>query len=206
MNLDYHLDVFYFNSIMQTKYFHHLILQYIQSNPNIIQTYCDQHERQIVFETDFNIARPFCGIAPRRYALIIDVARSASGVLRPRGPEDSSRRLNSRAMFEHGPKRHSYQLWEVKFQCPAMESMVETDQRLSKELARYILPSGGPSSPLSTAKEYSILRLVPDRPTFLLSLFIFVPVSLRSLVFSRRLFLSVPSLFLSLLFLPYKLN
>lgn len=51
-------------------------------------------------------------------------------------------------MFEHGPKRHSYQLWEVKFQCPAKESTVETDQRLSKELARYILPSGGPS-PLS---------------------------------------------------------
>lgn len=70
-------------------------------------------------------------------------SRSVSGVLEPK---DSSRRLNSRAMFEHGPKRHSYQLWEVKFQCPAKESTVETDQRLSKELARYILPSGAPSS------------------------------------------------------------
>lgn len=30
--------------------------------------------------------------------------------------------LNGRAMFERGLKRHSYQLWEVKFQCPAKES------------------------------------------------------------------------------------
>lgn len=50
-----------------------------------------------------------------------------------------------------------------------MESTVETDQRLSKELARYILPSGGdhlPPPPSRPAKEYSNLRLVPDRPTF----------------------------------------
>lgn len=71
-------------------------------------------------------------------------------------------------MFEHGPKRHSYQLCEVKFQCPAKESTVETGQRLSKELARYILPSGGPfsPSPFRAPKEYSNLRLVPDQPTF----------------------------------------
>lgn len=73
-------------------------------------------------------------------------------------PKGSSRRLNSRAMFEHGPKRHSYQLWEVKFQCPAKESTVETDQRLSNQLARYILPSGVPSSPSQPLK--SILTCV----------------------------------------------
>lgn len=50
-------------------------------------------------------------------------------------------------MFERGLKRHSYQLWEVKFQCPANESAAETEQRLSSQLARYILPSRGPSYP-----------------------------------------------------------
>lgn len=96
----------------------------------------------------------FCGIVPEK---CVDNwrSRSVSGVLES---EDSSQRLNSRAMFEHGPKRHSYQLWEVKFQCPAKESTVETDQRLSKELARYILPSGIPSSPSQPLK--SILTCV----------------------------------------------
>lgn len=91
-------------------------------------------------------------------------------------------------MFEHGPKRHSYQLREVKFQCPAKESTAETDQRLSKELARYILPSGGPSPsppspPLFTqhaAKEYSNLGVLCARP-FLRSL-------CPSLFLSPRLF------------------
>lgn len=61
---------------------------------------------------------------------------------------ERGRRLNGRAMFERGLKRHSYQLWEVKFQCPAKESAAETEQRLSSQLARYILPSRGPSYPL----------------------------------------------------------
>lgn len=91
----------------------------------------------------------------RRDALIIDVADrplKQRGTERRRGIEAArkpgrrgSARLNSRAMFERGLKRHSYQLWEVKFQCPAKESAAETDQRLSNQLARYILPSRGPS-------------------------------------------------------------
>lgn len=101
-------------------------------------------------------------------------------------------------MFEHGPKRHSYQLWEVKFQCPAKESTVETDQRLSKELARYILPSGGPSSPSPlfiqhTAKEYSNLGVLCARPSYVpFVLLYFCPPSLSTVpsAFSR---LSPPS-------------
>lgn len=64
----------------------------------------------------------------------------------------SGARLNGRAMFQRGLKRHSYQLWEVKFQCPAKESAAETEQRLSSQLARYILPSRGPSYPLPAAR------------------------------------------------------
>lgn len=92
------------------------------------------------------------GVAVGWDALIIDVADRPSKESRvgrersgPRAGTERRGRLNSRAMFERGLKRHSYQLWEVKFQCPAKESAAETDQRLSNQLARYILPSGGPS-------------------------------------------------------------
>lgn len=137
----------------------------------------------------------FCGTVPE---ICVDNwrSRSVSGVLEPK---DSSRRLNSRAMFEHGPKRHSYQLWEVKFQCPAKESTVETDQRLSKELARYILPSGVPSSPSQPLK--SILTCVLCQ-TVLRSL---CPSSSSSPSLSA-VSSAFPRLSSSLSSLPYKLN
>lgn len=69
-------------------------------------------------------------------------------------------------MFERGLKRHSYQLWEVKFQCPAKESAAETEQRLSSQLARYILPSRGPSP--STGARCPNLRPPRRTPSILL--------------------------------------
>jgi len=96
-------------------------------------------------------------------------------------------------MFEHEPKRHSYQLWEVKFQCPQTSAF-------RRNWPAIFYPAGYHPPP-PTAKEYSNLRLVPDRPTFPLSFSIFVPVSLSAVgILSSLLFSVLSSVQIKLIF------